>query len=240
VNGYQTAGPARRPRRRGRTILIILIILIALLVALDFGARAFAESKVASEIQTQGFPNKPDVSIQGYPFLTQVASRDMKRIEISSTDVPVGPVTIHSIDAVLNGVHINSSFNGGTVDTLTGTAQITFGELANSLASQVGPLGSLGGPGLTLKAAGPDEVKASLDLLITSGSATWKVTRLSGDKLGVQLVSSNGLPSELLNSIRNITVPLSGLPLHLQIDSVSVNDSGIIGTLSGKNVTFGG
>jgi hypothetical protein len=240
VSGYQAAGQTRRPRRRLRTVLIIVIALIVVLVALDFGARAFAESKVSSEIQSQGFPKKPDVSIKGFPFLTQVISRDMKSIEISSTDVPAGPVTIHSIDAVMNGVHINSGFNGATVDTLHGTATITFGELSNSLANQVGPLGSLGGAGLTLKAAGPDEVTATLDLLVTSGSATWKVTREAGNKLGIHLVSSNGLPSELLNSVQDITVPLSGLPLHLQIDSVSVTSNGIVGTLSSQKVTFGG
>ncbi len=145
MSAYQSA-PSPRRRRRGRTILIIVIALIVILVGLDFGARAIAESKVASEIQSQGFPKKPDVSIKGFPFLTQVASRDMKSVEISSTDVPVGPVTIHSIDAVMNGVHITSGFNGATVDNLTGTATITFGELSNSLANQVGPLGSLGGP----------------------------------------------------------------------------------------------
>ncbi|HEY7147021.1 MAG TPA: DUF2993 domain-containing protein [Streptosporangiaceae bacterium] len=217
-----------------------MIALIAVLVALDFGARAFAESKVASEIQDQGFPKKPDVSINGFPFLTQVASRDMKSIDISSTDVPVGPVTIHLINAKLDGVHINSSFNGATVDTLTGTAQITFGDLSNSLENEVGPLGSLGGAGLTLKPAGPDEVKASLDLLVTSGSATWKVAKLGGDKINIRLVSSNGLPSELLDSVKNITVPLTGLPLHLKIESVSVTPAGIVGVLGGQDVTFGG
>jgi hypothetical protein len=241
VTGYEGiggVGSTRRTRRRGRTITIIVASVIALLVALDFGTRAFAESEVASQIKSQGFPTKPSVSIQGFPFLTQVATRDMKTIDISATDVPVGPVTIHSINAVLNGVHINSSFNGATVDTVTGTAVITFGELSNSLASQVGPLGSLGGPGLSLKPAGPNEVKATLDLLVTSGSATWKISRLAGDKLSVQLVSSNGLPSDLLDSVKNITVPLSGLPLHLKLESVSVTANGIVGTLGAQNVTF--
>ncbi len=79
-----------------------------------------------------------------------------------------------------------------------------------------------------------------MDLLVTSGSATWKITKLSGDRLGIHLVSSNGLPSELLSSVQNITVPLSGLPLHLHLDSVSVTGAGIVGTLSGQDVTFGG
>ena len=36
---------------------------------------------MASEIQQQGFPKKPDVTINGFPFLTQVISRDFKNIK---------------------------------------------------------------------------------------------------------------------------------------------------------------
>jgi hypothetical protein len=242
VSGYQTARPGRRPRSRRRliTVLIVLGALIVVLVAVDFGAKAFAESQVASQIQKQGISQKPAVSISGFPFLTQVISRDIRSMQIFWQDLPEGPVTFKSIDAVLNGVHINSSFNGATVSHLTGTAKITFGELSDAVSSQVGALGSLGGAGLTLSQAGPDEVKASLDLLITSGSATWRVSRLSGNRLNIQLVASNGLPAELLSSVRDITVPLSGLPLHLQIQQVSVTPDGIVGTLTGQNVTFGG
>jgi hypothetical protein len=240
VSGYQTARPGRRSRRRLTTALIILVVLVGLLVAADFGAKAIAEREVASQIQKQGISQKPAVSIAGFPFLTQVISRDIHSMQISWHDLPEGPVTFKSINAVLNGVHINSSFNGATVSQLTGTAKITFGELSNAVSSQVGALGSLGGAGLTLSQAGPDEVKASLDLLITSGSATWRVSRLAGNRLNIQLVASNGLPSQLTDAVRDITVPLSGIPLHLQVQSVSITPEGIVGTLTGQNVTFGG
>jgi hypothetical protein len=238
VSGYQAARP--RSRRRLITAVIILIVLVGLLVAADFGAKAIAESEVASQIQKQGISQKPAVSIAGFPFLTQVISRDIGSMQISWHDLPEGPVTFKSINAVLNGVHINSSFNGATVSHLTGTALITFGELSNAVSSQVGALGSLGGAGLTLSQAGPNEVKASLDLLITSASATWRVSRLSGNRLNIHLVDSDGLPSQLLDSVRDITVPLSGIPLHLQVQHVSVTPAGITGTLTGQNVTFGG
>ena len=242
MSGYQTARPGRRPRSRRRltTVLIIVIVLVGLLVVADFGAKAIAEREVASQIQKQGISQKPAVSIAGFPFLTQVISRDIHSMQISWHDLPEGPVTFKSINAVLNGVHINSSFNGATVSQLTGTALITFGELSNAVSSQVGALGALGGAGLTLSQAGPNEVKADLDLLITSASATWRVTRLSGNRLNIQLVSSNGLPSQLLDSVRNITVPLSGIPLHLKIQHISVTPAGVTGTLTGQNVTFGG
>lgn len=242
MSGYPATGQSRRsrPRRRLTIILIILIVLVGLLVAADFGAKAIAENEVATQIQKQGISQKPSVSIAGFPFLTQVISRDINRMQISWHDLQEGPVTFKSINAVLNGVHINSSFNGATVSHLTGTAVITFGALSNAVSSQVGALGALGGAGLTLTDAGPDEIKASLDLVITSASATWRVSRLSGNRISIQLVDSSGLPSQLLDSVRNITIPLSGIPLHLQVQSVSITPNGVVGTLTGQNVTFGG
>ncbi len=220
--------------------MIVLLVVVGLLVALDFGAKAIAENEVANQIQKQGISQKPSVSIGGFPFLTQVISRDIKTMQISWHDLTEGPVTFASINAVLTGVHINSSFNGATVSQLTGTARISFGELSNVVSSQVGALGALGGAGLTLTEAGPSEVTANLDLVITSASATWRVTRLSGNRINIQLVSSSGLPSDLLDSVRSITIPLSGIPLHLQVQSISVTSNGVVGTLTGQNVTFGG
>jgi LmeA-like phospholipid-binding len=242
VSGYPAGAPARGGRRRRpmRTVLIIVIVLIGVLVAADFGAKAFAQGKLASEIQSHGFPKKPDVSIGGFPFLTQLVGRDFRSVTISSGDVPEGPVTINKINAVLSGVRVNSSLSGGTVDQLTGTVFITFPELANALTSQAGALGSLvGGAGLTLTAAGSNEVKATVNVLIVSGSATWRITELRGNEIDVKLVSSSGLPSSLLSSVANIKLRLPALPLHLTIQSLSVTPDGINGQLAGSHLSFG-
>lgn len=140
--GYEDAAPARTRRRHPlRTVIIVVIVVLGLLVALDFGARAFAENKMASEIQQQGFPKKPSVSINGFPFLTQVISRDFKNIQVSSSNITEGPLLIQSINATMTGVHVNSSFQSGTVDHLNGTMTVTFPALANAMTSQAWTLG---------------------------------------------------------------------------------------------------
>jgi hypothetical protein len=179
------------------------------------------------------------VTIEGFPFLTQAARRDLTQVRISSADVPEGPLTITNVNAVLNGVHIDSSLNGATVDQLTGTVLISFPDLARTLTQQVGPLGSLlGGAGLTLSDAGPDEAKASLDLLVTTGSATWRVTQLSGNELNIRLISSSNVPSSLLSSISNINVQIPKLPLGMTIQSVRITPEGVNGTISGHDLSF--
>jgi len=234
----------RRPPpgvHRGRRYLLILAIVVALLVVLDFVSRAVAENIMATQIQKQGLSQKPDVSIGGFPFLTQVASKNFQQVMISTTNLTEGPVTITKVGVIANGIRLKSySSASGTITSLSGTALISFSSLGNTLAQQVGPLGQLlNGAGLQLTDAGPDEVKASLNLVVTSGSATWRVTRLSGNQLHIGLVSSSGLPSSLLGSIQSLNVQIPKLPLGLTIDSVNVTPSGVVGRISGHDVSFG-
>jgi hypothetical protein len=233
--------PRRGRSRRSRRLIISLVVLVVVLVGLDFGARAAAESVMASKIQQQGLTNKPDVSIGGFPFLTQVASKSFQQVSISDTNQAAGPVTITSFNATASGIKLSSyAFSSGTIGSLHGTALISFASLGNTLANKIGPLGSLlNGAGLNLKAAGPDEVKMSLDLLVVSGSATWRVTREGTNQLNIRLVSSSGLPSGLLSSIQDVTLQIPKLPLGLTIDSFSVTTAGVVGKVSGQNVPFG-
>ena len=230
-----------RPRRRHplRTLTIIVVALIIVLVGLDFGTRAFAETTMASQIQQQGFPKKPSVTIEGFPFLTQVITRDFSDVKISSRNITEGPLEIASVNATMNGVHVNTSFKSGHIDRIHGTIDVTFAALANAMTSQVGALGSLGGAGLTLTQAGPSEVKATLDLVITSGTAVWRVTRTGHNVINIHLVSASGLTSGLLGSVGDINVPLPALPVGLSIQRISVTPNGLVGTVTGQNVKFG-
>jgi hypothetical protein len=227
--------------RRARRYVTVLVIVIVLLVALDFAARLVAENVLASKIEHQGLQHKPEVSIDGFPFLTQVASRNFQRVNLTAADQTAGPVTITTINATATNIKVNSfAFSSGTIGSLSGTALISFSSLGNTLTQQVGPLGSLlNGAGLNLTDAGSHEVKASLNVLVVSGSATWQVSLLSGNRLNIRLVNSSGLPSSLLSSIQDITLQLPKLPLGLTIDSVQVSPAGVVGSLSAANVPFG-
>ncbi len=95
-----TRSMRRPPRggRRTRRYLLVVVIIIALLVVLDFASRAVAENIMATQIQKQGLPKKPDVSIGGFPFLTQVAAKNFQQVTISTTNLPEGPVTLTKVN----------------------------------------------------------------------------------------------------------------------------------------------
>ncbi|MGH3275609.1 MAG: LmeA family phospholipid-binding protein, partial [Streptosporangiaceae bacterium] len=238
---YGVTGSAPRRRRGGCLVTTILAVVALLIVAVaaDFVAKGAAENEVATQIQQQGFPKKPAVSIEGFPFLTQVLSRDIGQVRLSAADIPEGPLRISTVTAVANGIHLNGDYSSGTIDQISGTVLIHFSALAAALESELGPAGqAVGSAGLTLTAAGPGEVKASLDLVLASGSATWRVTRLSGQQLNVRLVASSGVPSSFLRPLSNVTFAIPRLPFGMTIQNVSVVPDGIAGVFSATHVPF--
>ncbi|HEX9030468.1 MAG TPA: DUF2993 domain-containing protein [Streptosporangiaceae bacterium] len=238
---------APKKRSRGRKAVIWIVVVLALLVGLDFGAKAFAESQAASQIQKQGFPAKPSVSIAGFPFLTQVIARDFHQVTISATNIPEGPIKITSLDVVAQDVKLNSSFNGGTTGPLHGTVLISLGEIGGFL-SAAGPLSSFlgggSGGGLRIVAVGNNELKGSLNLVggAVHASATWRVTSAGPHEINLHLVQSGGtLPSQFLGAAKNITIPLNSLPAGLHLTGkLSSSSGGIVAHVTANSLSFGG
>src|SRR5437016_5853158 len=90
-----TPSAPARPRRRRRVWLAIGIpvALVALLIGLDRVAAAVAANVAATKIHSYGFPVKPGVSFEGFPFLTQVISRHFDGVDITASKFPAGPLT---------------------------------------------------------------------------------------------------------------------------------------------------
>jgi hypothetical protein len=234
--------PAAPPRRRHRALRNTIIVVLALIVLFIVGDRLavlYAQNQVAQQFKEQGgFQGTPSVSIKGFPFLTQVIAHNIHEITITSDKIKAGPVTITNLDANITDVKLNGGFTAGTIGHLDGQALIPFSGLTSALGGELG--GNLGdlASGVTIKAAGDNKIKASFDLLIVSGSATLKVTREPGNKIHIQLLSSQGLPSEITDQLKDLTVPIPALPLGMKIQRIQVNGAGISIHVIGNNVKF--
>ncbi len=232
--GYQREVPGRGRRRgrrhRGLTITaIVVVVLLILLVVADRVAAGIAENEVANQIKSQGFPVKPKVTISGFPFLTQLAARDFRQMNITANNVTEGPLDIASINATLHGVHINSGFNGATVDQLNGTALVTFAGLSHAAGV---------GDGITLSNAGNGDVKASIDLGFVSGNALAQVTRAGPHQISVRFISFGGIPPSVLGPLQDFTVSVPNLPAGMTIQNVSVTGQGLRISVAGTHTTF--
>jgi hypothetical protein len=223
--------PARKRRRRWPlVVLIIVLVLAGLAVIGDRVAAAYAERRIASEVQKQGFDARPDVTIYGFPFLTQVLDRHFPHARMTARNVPVGgPLTISRIDGDARDVRVDSGFRAGTIGSVDGTATVAFGDLTKAA----------GQPDLKLTSAGPNTVKADVDLGITTATATAQVTKV-GDQIKVHAVSVEGFSLSDVADDLDFTVPVSGLPMGLRFKSLTVSSKGVILRITGSHLKFSG
>jgi LmeA-like phospholipid-binding len=244
---WQTQGTPEPPtfvvkkrRRKGPLIALITVIaLLVLLVVSDRVANAYTENQMASQIQSSlGLSGKPDVTIHGFPFWTQLIARDFKNVTVTASNETInsasaggGALEIASLNATLHGLHFQSfnSSSSATVDQFNATALINFTALGN-----------IGGvpQGVTLTQDGPNQVKATLDLGPLSPSATARVTQSGPNQIHVHVTDFGGIPADQLGNFGDFTVTIPKLPAGVTIQSVSVTQQGVMVTITGTNTTL--
>jgi hypothetical protein len=234
----QPRGRRRQRKRRVRRSFMALFTVIVLLILLVIGDRvalAVTENEMASQFTQNGFPVKPSVSIAGFPFLTQLAAKDFNTVNISASNVPAGPVTIDSVHATINGMHISSfsSSASARVDKLNATAFISFGALASAG-------GIAGGSGVKITQAGPNTVKLTADLGgIFNDTEEAQITTTGPQTISVKVLPSNGALGSLLSSFGSFSFSLpKGVPASLRITKLTLNDQGLTVSASATNATF--
>jgi hypothetical protein len=212
-------------------LVIVLLAILGLLFGLDRAAAAVTADRIATKLQAQGFPVKPNVFVEGFPFLTQLISRHLDGVEVISPEFPVGQVTA-SIDVHATDITLDSGYQSGTIARVNGTGLITFASL--------GKLPALANvPGLKISGDGPRMVKLSANLAIFAATAIARVNLASPHEIALRLVSASGVPAALLDPIRHLTVQIPVLPLGLTVQSVTVSPQGVVIGVSGSNVSFG-
>lgn len=88
-----------------KRLIIGLIVLVGVLVGVDFGAAALAESAVSRQMREQiGLPDDPDVRINGFPFVTQALAGRYSSIDVSADRLRVGELQEVEVVAQLRDV----------------------------------------------------------------------------------------------------------------------------------------
>jgi len=230
-----TPPPVAAPRRRGRKVLILIIallVIVGLLFGLDRAAAAYTANRIATTLQNEGFPVRPNVSVEGFPFLTQLISRHLQGVEVTAPRYPIGSVTA-SIHVHAQDITLDSGYQSGTIAQVTGTGLVPFASLARMP-------GLAAVPGLLISGDGPHMVKLSANLGVFAASAIARVTQTAGNELSLRIVSSSGVPAALLAPIRDLILRIPALPLGLTVQSVRVSPRGVVIGVAGSDVKFGG
>jgi hypothetical protein len=235
-----------RPRL-GRASPLVATLIIVLVVAL-FGAGLYfgdrfaqhrAEQKAATALQPRlGTPQPPQVDIEGFPFVTQVASRLIDRIHIVADQIGTtndALLTLAHADLVLTDVATNDWFKTMNISHAEGTALLDYAKLS-SLAGAPMTYGSDGRVELDIKTTvlGRD-VEA-----VVSGTprlnAKEQTMTLSDAKIAVAGVNLPEFTSQALLVALLKPIPLKGMPLGMTVTRITAAEDGVHVDLVGDNL----
>jgi len=251
---YESSRPRKRWGRRLLTTLIVLLIIVGIiLVVVDRFAASYAErvigDRVAQQVADQkATSDKPEVSIEGVPFLTQVLSGRYHEIKIElrnfsgpagsgkTIKMPLLDIRAKDVRAPLDTLRTRQ---GNIVATsVTGAGTIDYAQLVTLIGQKGLTLKESGG-----KLVGAAPVQALGQTFNVTGTATL-VVKDGAVQVRFSDITAQGLPDAPL--VRNlidsyaqrlaVDLKVPVLPLKLKLEKVQPTSAGLVLTAGANNV----
>ncbi|CAM5674614.1 hypothetical protein SCALM49S_02907 [Streptomyces californicus] len=180
-----------------------------------------------------------EISIKGFPFLTQVAASRLDRVDLELTGMETSAggraVRVSEVRAQLHDVKLGSGYRTATAARATGTALVTYKDL--TAAASDGVVVEYGGKGKA-KVTGTVEILGRP----ISRSVLSTVTRVDGHTVKVRAdkVPGEGIPGveDLIRKRTDFEGDIDGLPKGLELQEVEVTEKGLEITVTGSNCRF--
>ncbi|MFI5841520.1 DUF2993 domain-containing protein [Catenuloplanes sp. NPDC051500] len=211
-------------------------VLVVPIVA-DRTAAAIAEHRLTTRLSCAVTLTDPEVSVGGFPFLTQLAGGTFADVRLRADAATVHDIALTKIDIRATGVR------GSGADSITASAMIDYSGLSTLLAGRDTTLSGarLGGDdagrlmiatsiplrGLTMA------VTVYADLTVTGDQLTITPGEVELADLGLRLPASR-LPGERADPR---TVPLPALPDGFTYQRISATPAGLLLAVTGGAVT---
>lgn len=254
---YEEAPPRRR-RRWGRRLLVVLITLLVILggvlVVADRVAANVAERTISDEIAKELVAqeiksSRPEVTVGGFPFLTQVLAGDYKSIKISLRDlegnvegegvrVPRLDVDARDVSAPLET--IRSGQGDVVAQTVNGTATISYASVVALMDRPGLRLSERDGQlfvNAPLEIAGQRfDVSGTARLAVADGRVQIRFDDLQAEGVP-QLPGAEALINQFARQI-SINLTLPELPFKLNVRGVEARPDGLAVDAQALNVAL--
>jgi hypothetical protein len=227
-----------------RILLIIAVVLGGVFVAVDRAAVYFAESEAEDRVAFGGAEaGSAEVSIKGFPFLTQVAGSELGQVDVKVRDIRATAagreLRIGEIRARLHRVTLGAGYTSATASQATGTAVVSYAALTE--AADEGVTVVHGGKG-KVKVTGSVRIPL-LDRTVTR-SVLSTVTLVDGDTVKVHAdeVPGEGIPGleDLVRKRTDFARRISGLPDGLELEKIEVTPGGLEISMTGADIELAG
>ena len=191
----------------------MVVLLFGLLTLADRLGAFAAERVVAQRIQVdQLLAVRPDVTIDGIPFLTQLAGGHYERVDVTVRDLRRGSLDISGVMAHLYGVDVpftdvvHQRVDRIVVDRATGEVDLNYADVNQVLSGKHLELSDgAGGQVHVTASAGPAAVDGDFPLTVR------------GSSLDIQL------PAGI-----SVQIPLPRLPFGITLTSARAGGNGIV------------
>lgn len=223
-------------------VMIVVIVVALVCVGLYVGdryAHRRAEGRVAAALQPPlGTPARPQVDIEGFPFLTQIAAGSVGKMQIVADqlgETTNAPVILAHADLVMTDVVTNDWFKTMKITHAEGTALLDYAKLS-----------SLAGAPMTFSSEGRVELVMKTTVLgrdveaVVSGTprlnAKEQTMTLSDAKISVAGVNLPEFTAQALLAALLKPISLKGMPLGMTVTRITAAEEGVHLDLVGDNL----
>ncbi|MGD9485829.1 DUF2993 domain-containing protein [Streptomyces sp. TRM70308] len=232
-----------------RITLIVLLVLGGLFVGVDRLAVNYAEGELADRARAARGAESAEASVNGFPFLTQLASKELESVDITLSGVTASSdgrtLQVDEFDVRARDIQLADDFRGGVAAEATGTAYITYDAL--SAAADEGVTISHGGDAA---ADGQAKVEVTgrvrvplLDRTIEESTVS-TLTVENGDtiRLHADEVPGSSIPGveELIRERIDYTRRIDGLPAGVELTGVEATEDGVQVEFAGERIDLAG
>jgi len=225
-----------------RALVISVLVLLGIAIAADRVLVLVSENQLASAIQAEGqLPGEPDISIEGFPFLTQAVRGRYDSVRVGVDVAALGLPTGATADIQLLGaqVPLDSVLSGSVtsvpVDQVVGTITFPFDYIGAQLD---GATVTRDGSGLrietTVTVLGQDiPVAATADLALVGREVVLSASNVEG--FGAELPDE---VTAVVLDLLDISLPVPELPFGLVFTGIEVVGDGLQVVAEGNDIVL--
>lgn len=226
-----------------RVLAVLIVAVAALFVAADRIAVKFAEDRAAEAIRAgTGMDRAPEVSINGFPFLTQVASGTLDAVDTKMTGIEATAegreLRIASLSAHFRDVRLTSDYSSieGAAGA-TGNARISYADLTKAAGDDVtiGYAGSGGDRGSQVRIKPTMPLLSSMEVLGTISTVGGDTVRLRAGDMPTLCTAVPGCEDKV-RARTDHEWTLDGMPPGLRLNKVVTTPEGVAVAASGRNI----
>jgi len=225
-----------------RALLIAVVVLLGIAVAADRVLVVVSENQLAAAIQEEGqLPAEPEISIEGFPFLTQAISGRYESVrvgvDVAALGLPPGvtaDIRLQGAEVPLDSV-LSDSVTSVPVDKVVGMVTFPFDYIGEQLGgATVTPDGTGLRVETTVPLLGQDfPVAATAQLSLVGREVTLTASNVEGP--GGQLPDEVG--AVVLDQL-DVTFPVPELPFGLVFTGIEVVDDGMRVVAEGSDIVL--